>query len=70
MGDVAHSTSRRKVLLAIAAAGLIVIAALGLRVAPLFTGPALPGGANRRQIATASPIVSLGSATTSSFPSP
>jgi predicted amidohydrolase len=45
-----------------AAASLVVIAIVAMRVAPLFTGPALPDGASRLQIATAPPNVSLGCA--------
>jgi predicted amidohydrolase len=55
--------SRRKtVVRTIAIAGIVVLAVVALRVAPLFTGPALPEGASRLQIATASPNVSLGCA--------
>jgi predicted amidohydrolase len=62
MGDIATSTSRKKVLRAMAAAGFVVIAIVALRVAPLFNGPSLPTGASRLQIATAPPNVSLGCA--------
>jgi len=54
---------RRKVLIAIAAAGVIVLGAAALRVLPLFTGPALPAGATRLQIATQGPSLSFGCAT-------
>jgi ABC-type amino acid transport substrate-binding protein len=61
-------TRRRKVLRAIAIFGLLLVAILALRVAPLFTGPALPAGASRLQLATASPNVSLGCATAALSP--
>jgi hypothetical protein len=67
VGDVA-STSRRKVLRAMAAASLVVIAIVVMRVAPLFTGSALPDGASRLQLATASPNVSLGCAAAALLP--
>lgn len=50
---------RRKVLIAIAAAGVIVLAAAALRLAPLFTGPALPAGATRLHITTERPNFNL-----------
>jgi hypothetical protein len=53
---------RRKARTAIAVIGLLLVAAIALRVAPLFTGPALPAGATRLQLGTASPNVSLGCA--------
>ncbi len=56
-------SGRRKVLVAIAAAGLIVLGSVALWVLPLFTGPALPAGATRLQIATQGPSLSLGCAT-------
>ena len=52
-------SSPRKVLIAIAAAGVIVLAAVGWRILPLFTGPALPAGATRLHITTAQPNLSL-----------
>jgi hypothetical protein len=48
--------------MAVAAAGLLVLAIVALRVAPLFTGPALPVGASRLHIATRPPNLSLGCA--------
>jgi hypothetical protein len=54
---------RTKVVRTIATAGLVLLAVVALRVAPLFTGPALPTGASRLHIATASPNLSLGCAT-------
>ncbi len=50
---------RRKVLISIAAAGLIIVGAVGLRVLPLFTGPALPEGATRLHITTERPNLSF-----------
>jgi hypothetical protein len=41
-----------RVLIAIAAAGVIVLAAVGLRALPLVTGPALPAVATRLHIST------------------
>ena len=53
---------RRKVLIAIIAAGVIVLGAVSARILPLFMGPALPGGATRLHISTESPNLSLGCA--------
>ncbi len=53
---------RRKVFIAIAAAGVLVLGAAALRVLPLFTGPALPAGATRLHITTESPHLSFGCA--------
>jgi hypothetical protein len=53
---------RRKALIAIAAAGVVVLAIVALRVAPLFTGPDLPAGAERLHIATAAPNLTSGCA--------
>ena len=53
---------RRKVLVAIAAGGVIVLGAAALRVLPLFTGPALPAGATRLHITTERPNLSFGCA--------
>jgi hypothetical protein len=47
---------------AVAVIGFLLLAIVALRVAPLFIGPALPAGASRLQLATASPNVSLGCA--------
>jgi len=52
----------RKVFIVIAAAGVIVIGAIGLRVLPLFTGPSLPPGATRLHILTEGPNLSFGCA--------
>ena len=49
---------RRKALISIAAAGVLVLGAVGLGVLPLFTGPALPAGATRLHITTESPNLS------------
>jgi hypothetical protein len=46
---------RRKVLIAVTATVVIVLGAIGLRVLPLFTGPALPAGATRLHITTEPP---------------
>ena len=54
---------RRKALIAIAAAGVLVLGAVGLRVLPLFTGPALPAGATRLHISTESPHLTFGCTT-------
>jgi hypothetical protein len=59
---------RSKVRTAIGLIGLFLLAVVALRVAPLVTGPALPGGASRLQLATASPNVSLGCATAALSP--
>ena len=53
---------RRKVLITIAAVGVIVLAAIALRVLPLFTGPAPPVGATRLHITTESPNLTFGCA--------
>jgi hypothetical protein len=53
---------RRRVLSAIAVAGALLLAIGALRLAPLFTGPALPAGATRLHIATQPPNLSLGCA--------
>ena len=52
----------RKVFIATAAVGVIVLAVAALRVWPVFTGPALPAGATRLHIATEGPNLSLGCA--------
>ena len=41
---------RRKALISIAAAGVLVLGAVGLRVLPLFTGPALPYGSDESAV--------------------
>ena len=53
---------RRKALIAIAAMGLVGLALVALRVAPLFTGPAVPAGAERLHIITAAPNLNMGCA--------
>jgi hypothetical protein len=60
--------TRRKARTAFAVIGLVLLAVAALRVAPLFTGPALPDGASRLQLATASPNVSLGCAAAALLP--
>jgi hypothetical protein len=52
-------TRRRKVLIAISATVVIVLGAVGLRILPLFTGPALPEGATRLHIATEPPSLTF-----------
>jgi hypothetical protein len=52
----------RQAFIAFAAVGVIVIAVVALRVAPLFTGPALPAGATRLHISTERPNLSFGCA--------
>lgn len=49
----------RKVLIAIAAVGVIILGVAALRVLPVFTGPALPAGATRLHIATEGPSLSF-----------
>ena len=53
---------RRKVLVAIAAGGVIVLGVAALRILPSLTGPALPPGAIRLHIATERPNLSFGCA--------
>jgi hypothetical protein len=53
---------RRKVLITIAAAGVIVLGVAAWRILPLFTGPALPEGASRLHITTEGPHLSFGCA--------
>ena len=54
--------SRRRQALTAVAAGVIVLALIAFRVALLFTGPALPAGAERLHIATAAPNITTGCA--------
>ena len=54
---------RRKALTAIVATGVLALALVAIRVAPLFTGPALPAGAERLHITTAAPNLNMGCAT-------
>jgi hypothetical protein len=55
-------TRRRKALRIIAVAGLLALVVLVLRVAPLFTGPGMPAGAQRLHITTAAPNLTFGCA--------
>jgi hypothetical protein len=55
-------TRRRRALTAFAGLGLLALALATLRVAPLFTGPALPAGAERLHISTAAPNLTSGCA--------
>ena len=59
---------RRKARTAVGVIGLVLFAVVALRVVPLFIGPALPAGASRLQLATASPNVSLSCATAALSP--
>jgi len=61
-------TRRRKVLIAIAAAGVIVLAPFALIVVPQFTGPALPAGATRLHIATEPPNLNMSCAAAALVP--
>jgi hypothetical protein len=54
--------TRRKVLIGLAASGLIVLGAGAIWALPIFTGPALPAGATRLQIATEDPGLTFGCA--------
>jgi hypothetical protein len=56
-------SQRRKVLVTIAVAVVIMLAVAAVRILPLFTGPALPDGATRLHISTADPNLSFGCAT-------
>ena len=49
----------RTVVITIIAAGLVILAAVALSLAPLWIGPALPAGAARLNIATQSPRLSF-----------
>ena len=60
---MAVMSRRRKVLITIIGATVVVLGVAALRVLPLFTGPALPAGATRLHIATESPNLSFGCAT-------
>ena len=55
-------TRRRKALRIIAVAGLLALVVVVLRVAPLFTGPGLPAGAERLHLTTAAPNLNMGCA--------
>jgi hypothetical protein len=61
-GQNAGMRRRRKVLLAIIVVGAVVLGGVGLRILPLFTGPALPAGATRLHIATERPNLNMGCA--------
>jgi hypothetical protein len=52
--------SLRTLRITVVAAGVIFLAAVGLRVLPLFTGPALPTDATRLHITTERPNLSFG----------
>ncbi len=54
---------RQKVLLPLAALGLLLAGGAGLWVLPVLTGPSLPTGATRLQITTDGPNLSFGCAT-------
>ncbi len=54
---------RRKVLIGVIGAAVIVLGVAALRILPVFTGPALPAGATRLHISTESPNLSFGCAT-------
>lgn len=51
---------RRKALTAVVAVVLITIGAVGLRLLPIVTGPALPASATRLHIVTEQPRIALG----------
>jgi hypothetical protein len=55
-------STRRKILIAIAASGLFVIGAVAIWALPMFTGPALPAGATRLRISTDGPHLTFGCA--------
>jgi hypothetical protein len=50
-------------MIASVAMGVVVLALVAMRVAPLLTGPALPAGAERLHITTAAPNLNMGCAT-------
>jgi hypothetical protein len=50
----------RTAIVTILAAGLVIVVAVVLALVPLWTGPAMPAGATRLQIATASPGLTFG----------
>ena len=51
-----------------AVAGVLALVVVALRVAPLFTGPGLPAGAERLHITTAAPNLNMGCATAGLLP--
>ena len=53
---------RRKIVIALAVSGALVLGVIAWRVLPVFTGPALPAGATRLHIATEAPNLSFGCA--------
>ncbi len=55
--------TRRKVLIAFGLVGLVLVVAIALRLLPLLTGPGLPAGAVRLEIATAQPNLATGCTT-------
>jgi hypothetical protein len=59
---------RRNAATAIALVGLLLLVVVALRVAPLFTGPALPDGGSRLHLEAAGPNVSLSCATAALSP--
>ena len=59
---------RRKILIAFVAVGLLAVGAVGLRVLPMFTGPALPAGATRLHLTTDAPNLSFGCMTAALAP--
>ncbi len=54
--------ARRKVLIAFGVVGLVLVVVVALRLLPLLTGPGLPAGAVRLEIATAQPNLAIGCA--------
>jgi hypothetical protein len=50
----------RTAIVTILAAGLVIVVAVVLALVPLWTGPAMPAGATRLQVATASPGLTFG----------
>jgi hypothetical protein len=55
-------TRRRKAFSIVAVAGLLALVVVVLRVAPVFTGPGLPAGAERLHLTTAAPNLNMGCA--------
>ncbi len=53
----------RTAVITIGAAGLVILVAVALYLAPLWTGPSLPDGATRLQIVTEGPHLTFGCAT-------
>jgi hypothetical protein len=67
-GESSRMSRPRKAHIAIGAIALIVLAVIDLRVLPIFTGPALPAGAIRLNIATEGPNLSFGCASAGLLP--